>query len=104
MTRTTRKYIDARFERAMEMLGVPYGATWIDGVGQVGVHFIDYSPYGGYIIQCIRTTSGGHGSPPFGTNRRKCSEFLALLDGIIGTIQHQRDTCRTNSGDYYEHG
>ena len=78
----------------MDLLGAPHGDPWVNNVAQVGTCFIDHNSfYGGYIIHCIANASGGAGTP-FGSNRRECSEFLALLDGIIGAARYKQDQVR----------
>ena len=88
MARISRKQVEARFELAMKLLGLPTGECWtrVDGknVANVGVLFLDYAPgYGGYEIRKI-ANEGGAESSPFGyANRRKATEFMAFLDGIV---------------------
>ena len=88
--RYNKKFIQARFEIAMNAINVPFGETYVrkaDDSGwqaNVGVHFIDHnSSYGGYSINKIANVNGGE-SQPFGSRRYNASEFVALLDGIIG--------------------
>jgi hypothetical protein len=86
--RYNRKFINARFAIAMEALGVPHGETWDDETKRCipGVYAIDYaSVYGGYTIRKI-ANEGGAESTPFGSQRYKASEFVALLDGIINAM------------------
>jgi hypothetical protein len=81
--RYTRKFIEARFEIAMKAVGLPTGPSWIDGKAQIGICSIDYAAvYGGYTIRMIANAGGGESSP-FGQERHKASEFVALLTGII---------------------
>ena len=87
--RYNRKFIEARFQMAMKAIGAPTGDTYTkqpDGSykANVGVHFIDHiACYGGYTIACM-ASDGGAESRPFGHGRYKASEFVAMLDGIIG--------------------
>lgn len=93
--RYTRKYIDARFARAMDAIGAPHGEAWTlqpDGTvtANVGTHFIDHNPiYGGYAIERIVNAGGGE-QRPFG-DRHPAAEFVALLDGIIGAAQYMKE-------------
>lgn len=87
--RYTRKFIDARFAMAMDALGLPHGETWArqsDGryLANVGTYFIDQ--YNGYQIACMHN-EGGAQSTPFGSTRYKAAEFVALLDGILGSAR-----------------
>lgn len=81
--RYTRKFIEARFEIAMKAVGLPTGKLYVEGKAQIGVCFVDYAPvYGGYEIRQIANEGGAQGQP-FGSQRYKASEFVALLTGII---------------------
>jgi len=89
--RYNRKFIQARFEMAMDAIGAPHGATYTKTENgyraNVGVHFIDHAAcYGGYTIRRISNESGGE-SEVFGSNRHNASAFVALLDGILGAAR-----------------
>jgi hypothetical protein len=91
MQRYTRKFIEARFHMAMEVLGVPHGDVWIkqdDGSirAAVGTYFLDYAPiYGGYCIRKV-ANEGGAESTPFGSMRYNASTFAAFLGAIMDTV------------------
>ncbi len=85
--RYDRKFINARFALAMDVLGVPHGAAYVDGKAQVGVYFLDFnSVYGGYRIAKIANEGGGE-SAPFGTNRLRAAEFATALGFIMDTVE-----------------
>ena len=85
--RYNKRFIKARFEMAMEVLGVPHGKPYDkNGNAIVGVYFLDSAYiYGGYRIQRMSTPTGGE-SMPFGQERHSAREFSSLLDGIIYTV------------------
>lgn len=91
--RYTRKFIEARFAMAMEAFGLPHGETWAknnDGTWKAkkGVYFVDYNPYGGYMV-CRMANEGGGQQTPFGSQRYPAAAFVALLNGVLGIAHIQ---------------
>ena len=89
MARISKTFLEAKFHRAMAMLGVKHeGKAYERGadgsmIANIGLLFLDHhAGYGGYVIRKMATATGGE-SNPFGSGRRKAAEFDAFLDGII---------------------
>jgi hypothetical protein len=81
--RITKKWLQKRFDLAMDVAGLPHGETYVNGKAQVGVHFIDHNSfYGGYTIRKIANEHGGE-SEVFGGMRYTAAEFNAHLTGIV---------------------
>jgi hypothetical protein len=80
--RITRKVVEKRFERWLEVMGLTK-AEYVQGIGfTVGTYSLDHnSVYGGYQVERIFNTGGAIGveSGP----RKTGAEMLAWLDGGI---------------------
>jgi len=99
MARTTKKQVEAKFERFINSIGGRIAKDYKD----VGGYQLDNQPiYGGYVIQRIFNDSGAI-DHPFGQIRRKASEFYDTLDFAERTHDLEAKFERfTNSIDYYK--
>lgn len=96
--RYTRAFVNARFELAMHELGCKTGDVWAKdehghNIANVGAYFLDYYAIGGgYRIERMNTKGGGI-TNPFGSQRYRAREFIALLDGILGCAYIKQHGC-----------
>lgn len=99
--RYTKKFLQARFELAMNALRLDTGECYTrqpDGKfkANVGVHFVDYYPIGGgYRISVIANEGGAESHFGGMSERYSASEFKAYLDGIIAAARSAQRTLDT---------
>lgn len=94
MARYTKKHAESAFNYLVQCMNKRVATSYND----IGAYRLDYSQYGGYVIEEI-TSEGGGVCHPFGSQRRKAEEFydtchyaVCVLDEYVKAQQrHQTE-------------